>query len=258
MEASMKSKNTFTQHFRTACGCGSCSEEPVGREKDTDLARRRFLCSAIAGTAVVLAGATVMPAPPASAQSTLTPEEALKALMDGNQRYVGGQLQSLTEDLAILKAKSAEKQEPFAAVLSCADSRVPVEFVFDQSIGHLFVVRVAGNVTTPEITASLEYGVAVLGTKVLMVLGHGSCGAVKATIEGKAVPGQISALYAAIRPAVSAAGPNLDAAIDANAKIQATLLSEASPVIAGAIMEGKLKVVAARYDIVSGKVSLLA
>ncbi len=178
--------------------------------------------------------------------------------MDGNQRYVGGQLQSLNEDLAILKAKTAEKQEPFAAVLSCANSRVPVEFVFDQSIGHLFVVRVAGNVATPEIVASLEYGVAVLGTKVLMVLGHGSCGAVKATIEGKAVPGQISALYAPIQPAVDAAGPDLDAAIDANAKIQASLLSKASPLIAGAIKEGKLKVVAARYDLASGKVSLLA
>ena len=158
-----------------------------------------------------------MPVRPASAQSTLTPEEALKALMDGNERYVSGQLQSLNEDLSILKAKTAEKQEPFAAILSCADSRVPVEFVFDQSIGHLFVVRVAGNITTPEITASLEYGVAVLGTKVLMVLGHGNCGAVKATIEGKAVPGQISALYAPIRPAVDAAGADLDAAIDANA-----------------------------------------
>ena len=140
------------------------------------------------------------------AQSTLTPDEALKALMDGNQRYVGGQLKSLNEDLAILKAKTAEKQEPFAAVLSCADSRVPVEIVFDQSIGQIFVVRVAGNIATPEIIASLEYGVAVLGTRVLMVLGHGNCGAVKATIDGKAVPGQISALYAPIRPAVDEAG----------------------------------------------------
>ena len=161
-------------------------------------------------------------------------------------------------ETAILKAKTAEKQEPFAAVLSCADSRVPVELVFDQSIGHLFVVRVAGNVATPEITASLEYGIAVLGTKVLMVLGHGNCGAVKATIEGKAVPGQISALYAPIRPAVDAAGPDLGAAIDANAKIQASLLSKASPIIAGAIKEKKLKVVPARYDLASGRVSLLA
>lgn len=243
---------------RAACGCGSCPTEPAGNGKGADLSRRGFLCNAIAGTALMVAGATAMHSLPASAQSTLTPDAALKALMDGNQRYVGGQLQSLNEDLSILKAKTAEKQEPFAAVLSCADSRVPVEFVFDQSIGQLFVVRVAGNITTPEITASLEYGVAVLGVNVLMVLGHGNCGAVKATIEGKAVPGQISALYAPIRPAVDAAGPDLDAVIDANARIQAALLSEASPIIAAAIKDGKLKVVPARYDIVSGKVSLLA
>jgi carbonic anhydrase len=254
----MEPEDTLTRAAGIACGCDSCSTEAAGHPKATDLARRSFLCSAVAGTVAVLAGATVMRTRPAAAQSTLTPEEALKALMDGNERYVGGQLQSLNEDLAILKAKNAEKQEPFAAILSCADSRVPVEFVFDQSIGHLFVVRVAGNVTTPEITASLEYGVAVLGTKVLVVLGHSSCGAVKATIEGKAVPGQIGALYAPIWPAVNAAGPNLDAVIDANAKIQATLLSQSSPIIAGAIKEGKLKVVPARYDIASGKVSLLA
>jgi len=227
------------------------------KHKQAGLARRGFLCNAIATTAVVIAGASLIHTHPAAAQSTLTPDAALKKLMDGNQRYVAGQLQSLDEDLSILKARTAEKQEPFAAILSCADSRVPVEFVFDQSIGQLFVVRVAGNVASPEITASLEYGVAVLGTKVLVVLGHGNCGAVKATIEGKPVPGQISALYAPIRPAVAASGGKLDVAIDANARIQATLLSEASPVIAGAIKEGKLTVVPARYDVVTGKVSLL-
>src|SRR5258705_10433324 len=193
----------------------------------------------------------------ASAQTTLSPDAALQQLIDGNRRFAEGHMTSFEEDLSVLKARTAEKQEPFAAVLSCADSRVPVEVALDQSIGQLFVVRVAGNVARPEITASLEYGVAVLGTKVLMVLGHGNCGAVKATIDGKAVPGQISVLYAPIQPAVNAAGGNFDAAIDANARMQATLLSEASPVIAGAIKEGKLMVVPARYDIVSGKVSLL-
>jgi carbonic anhydrase len=248
----------ISAHVRTVCHCDNCSIEPASREKKAYLGRRGFLCNAIASTAVVLAGATITSGGPASAQSTLTPDAALKALMDGNQRYVAGQLQSLNEDLSILKAKTAEKQEPFAAILSCADSRVPVEFVFDQSIGQLFVVRVAGNVITPEITASLEYGVAVLGTKVVIVLGHGNCGAIKATIEGKAVPGQISVLYAPIRPAVDAAKGNLDAAIDANARIQANLLSDASPVIGGAIKEGKLKVVPARYDIASGNIMLLA
>ena len=253
----MKPTEISAQAVSMACRCYCGSMEPRGHEKYANLARRGFLCNAIAGTAVALAGATVIRARPASAQSTLTPEAALKALMDGNQRYVAGQLRSLNEDLSILKAKTAEKQEPFAAVLSCADSRVPVELVFDQSIGQIFVVRVAGNVTTPEITASLEYGVAVLGTRVLVVLGHGNCGAVKATIAGKAVPGQISVLYAPIRPAVNAASGDLDAAIDANVRIQATLLSEASPIIAGAIKEGNLKVVPARYDVMSGEVSLL-
>jgi len=148
----MKPAEIFAQVVDEACRCGCSLTEPAGHEKDADLARRGFLCNAIAGTAV-LAGATVIRAQPASAQSVSTPEAALKALLDGNQRYVGGQLQALDEDLSILKAKTVEKQEPFAAILSCSDSRVPVEFVFDQSIGQLFVVRVAGNVTTPEIMA---------------------------------------------------------------------------------------------------------
>ena len=250
-------KNLETRAGDAKCRCGGCLAVETLQHKDSGPTRRGFLCSAIVGTAAMLAAGTAVDVTPASAQSTLTPDAALKEMMDGNGRYVAGQLRSLNEDLSLLKAKTAEKQEPFAAVLSCADSRVPVEFVFDQTIGHLFVVRVAGNVTTPEIIASLEYGVAVLGTKVVMVLGHGSCGAVKATIEGKMVPGQISALYAPIRPAVDRAGPDLDATIDANARIQASVLSQASPVLAGAIKEGNLKVVPARYDIASGKVSLL-
>src|SRR5579871_2676709 len=240
--------------------CPACAEHGGNQETANEATRRRFLVGAITGTAAGLlagAGAELAAPAPASAQSTLTPQAALQAMMDGNQRYVEGRLQSLTEDLDILKQKTAEKQEPFAAVLSCADSRVPVELLFDQSIGHVFVARVAGNIATSEITASLEYGVAVLGCKAIMVLGHGNCGAAKAAIQGKEVPGQISALYAPIQPAVDAAGPHLDAVIDANAKIQAALLKEASPVLAGMIKDGKLMVVAARYDLASGKVTLL-
>jgi carbonic anhydrase len=123
----MNSMEIFAQAVDKACRCACGSTKPAGHEKDADLARRDFLRNAIASSAVVLAGTTIIRARPASAQSTLTPEAALKALMDGNQRYVAGQLQSLNEDLSILKAKTAEKQEPVAAVLSCVDSRVPVE-----------------------------------------------------------------------------------------------------------------------------------
>jgi len=177
--------------------------------------------------------------------------------MDGNKRFVEQRLTFYKEDLAILKQNTAEKQEPFASVLSCADSRVPVEIMFDQSIGHVFVNRVAGNIATSEIIASIEYGVAVLGTRVLMVLGHANCGAVKASIAAKAVPGQISALYRYIRPAVDQANGDFEATIKANAKIQAKLLSDSSPVIANAVKDAKLKVAAAYYDLASGKVTLL-
>jgi carbonic anhydrase len=182
--------------------------------------RRRVLrMAAVGGVAVALGAATGRGGPrSASAQATATPDEALKALMDGNARFTANRLTSFQEDLTLLAQKTAEKQEPFAAVLSCADSRLPVEIVFDQSIGHVFVTRVAGNVVTPEIIASLEYGAAVLGTRVIMVLGHGACGAVTAAIAGKAVPGQISALYAPLRPAVDQAGPDLEATIRANAR----------------------------------------
>jgi carbonic anhydrase len=215
------------------------------------IARRRLMATA------ALACATLA-APRVRAQTTLSPDAALDQLVAGNGRYVSGKLNSFDEDLGILKQKNAEKQEPFAAVLSCADSRVPVELVFDQSIGHVFVTRVAGNVCTPEIIASLEYGAAVLGTRAIMVLGHGGCGAVAATIAGKEVPGQISALYAPIRPGIARAGSDLEAAIRANAQYQADLLRGASPVIAGMVKQGTIKVVAAYYDLASGKVSMLA
>jgi carbonic anhydrase len=193
----------------------------------------------------------------ARAQTTLAPDAALAQLMDGNGRFAAGRLTSFDADLALLKQNTVANQEPFAAVLSCADSRVPVELVFDQTIGQIFVTRVAGNICTPEIIASLEYGAAVLGTRAIVVLGHSGCGAVKATIAGKPVPGQISALYAPIRPAVERAGPDLDAAIKANAQIQADLLRTASPVISELVAGGKLKVAAGFYDLASGRVSLL-
>jgi carbonic anhydrase len=221
--------------------------------------RRRFLKLGVAGTAAGLltSGLEFAASQPALAQSAFTPDAALAELMDGNKRFIAGRLTAHDHDLAILKQHTVDKQEPFAAVLSCADSRVPVELVFDQSIGHIFVTRVAGNIITPEIIASLEYGVAVLGIKVILVMGHANCGAVGATIKSKEVPGQISALYQHIQPAIDQAGPNLEAATKANARIQATLLSQASTVVSSTVKEGKLKVVAGCYDLGTGAVTLI-
>jgi carbonic anhydrase len=238
-------------------GDHSCRERiPCPRVPD----RRRFLQMAAGGAGMVWTARLVTKlrfSEPVFAQSTLTPEAALAHLMAGNQRFISGKLTSYEHDLAILKRNTVDKQEPYAAVLACADSRVPVELIFDESIGHIFVTRVAGNVLTPEIVASLEYGATVLGTKVLLVMGHASCGAVKATIQHTEVPGQISALFPHIQPAVDQAGDNLEAATKANARIQAALLRESSTVISALVKQGKLKVAAAYYALATGSVTLL-
>src|SRR5258705_5426811 len=183
---------------------------------DTKSGRRHFL-HAVLSIAVIgvaaQAGIELVAPEKLSAQTNLSPDAALQELLSGNQRFVANHLTSFEPDLTILKDRTVSKQEPFAAVLSCADSRVPVELIFDQTIGHIFVTRVAGNIVTPEIIASLEYGIAVLGVKVLLVLGHSSCGAVKAAMKADAVPGQISALYPHIQPSVELSGADFGKAI---------------------------------------------
>jgi carbonic anhydrase len=227
--------------------------------RERDQRRREFLKLAAFG----LAGMTTTTLPGLgqaqreAIQRPETPERALNLLVEGNQRFVAQKLISFQEDLNILKAHSEEHQEPFAAVLSCADSRVPVELAFDQSIGHVFVVRVAGNIATPDTIASLEYGAAVLGTKAILVLGHTNCGAVKATIAGKAVPGQISNLYQYIHPALAGSKGDLTTASRQNARLQASVLSETSPVLADLIKQKKLAIRAAMYDVGSGKVTMI-
>jgi carbonic anhydrase len=237
--------------MRMACACCGDSRHGVGYPS------RRGIIKAGMAAAGVFSAATMLPSS-ARAQTMLTPDAALQALMDGNKRFVQTKLNSCSDDLTILKQNTVDKQEPFAAVLSCADSRVPVELVFDQSIGHLFVTRVAGNLATSEIIASLEYGAAVLGTSVILVLGHSGCGAVKAAMSGKPVPGQISDLFAPIRPAVDEGKGDLEATIKDNAQIQAHLLATASPLLAGLIKDGKLKVAAGYYALDSGEVTLLS
>ena len=231
----------------------------VCEELGTGTNRRTFLHSAVSGVAIgIAAQAGIEPGAPTmlEAQTNLTPDAALQELLAGNERFAANQLTSVEHDLVVLKEHAADKQEPFAAVLACADSRVPVELIFDQTIGHIFVARVAGNMVTPEIIATLEYGVAVLGVKVLLVLGHTSCGAVKAAMKSDTVPGQISVLYKHLRPAVEKSGGNLDQAIGLNAEHQAELLRASSTVVRDALKGGKVKVVSGVYDLASGKVRL--
>ena len=225
----------------------------------TGFSRRKFLSNALSGAAVGIAAQTGMKlAFPSAlrAQSNLTPDAALRELLAGNERFAANQLTSVSHDLTVLKERTVDKQEPFAAVLACADSRVPVELVFDQTIGEIFVTRVAGNMVTPEIIASLEYGVAVLGVEVLLVLGHTGCGALKAAMKADAVPGQISALYQHLEPAVKQSGGSVSKAIEINASLQAELLRTSSTVIRDASKAGKLRVESGVYDLATGKVTL--
>lgn len=193
--------------------------------------------------------------------SALTPDEALSKLMEGNQRFVTNKRLNPNQDSARI-TQVATRQAPFVAILSCADSRVVPEIVFDQGIGDLFVVRVAGNIANTEDIASEEFAVGVLGAPLLLVLGHERCGAVQAALEsGVELPGVIESLVYSIRPAVTAsegkAGDRLTNAIKENVRLQVQRL-QTSSVIAKAVAQGKLKVVGAYYDLDTGEVSLVS
>jgi carbonic anhydrase len=200
----------------------------------------------------------------------MTPDQALQLLVDGNKRFVEGKTIHPRQDRARL-AETGADQFPFAAFLSCADSRVPVEEVFDQGIGDCFVTRVAGNIATPEQIGSLEFGTAVLGAKVLLVIGHERCGAVVASM-GRATlpknPGKIPTLVPYIEPAVAQVqaevkakgiaevGNDVEDTIKVNAKNQAKTLMT-SPILSGLVKEGKLKIVPAYYDLDTGALTIL-
>jgi carbonic anhydrase len=229
---------------------------PVSRRKALGLLSLSTAALAGGGLAAAPLHAEVLPVD-AALPDIRTPSEALAELMAGNGRFVAGRTVGPHRNMARVQELSSG-QTPFASVLSCADSRVPVEILFDQGFGDVFVCRAAGNIVTPEMIGSLEFGTAVLGSQALVVLGHTSCGAVKATIAGTAVPGQISTLYQHIQPAVDATpGRELEAVARQNARMQASLLRTASPVIGGLVRENKLVVVPAVYDISTGRVTLL-
>lgn len=193
--------------------------------------------------------------------SALTPDEALSKLMEGNRRFVESRRLNPNQD-SVRITQVATGQAPFAAILSCADSRVVSEMVFDQGIGDLFVVRVAGNIAVTEGIASEEFAVGVLEAPLLVVLGHERCGAVQAALEtGTELPGVIESLVYAIRPAVEISakepGDQLTNAIKENVRLQVRRL-QTSSVIADAVAQGKLKVVGAYYDLDTGEVSLVS
>lgn len=193
-----------------------------------------------------------------------TPDAALKLLMEGNERYLSNQMTE--RDFSASRASRTQGQSPFAAILGCADSRVAPELAFDRMPGDLFVVRVAGNFVTSDGLASLEYGAAVLGTKVIMVLGHTACGAVNATIgalqKGNDLPGHIADLVRAMKPGIEPVlktpGDDLPyRAIVANVRHNVQRLIEAGPILAELVAKGQVRVVGGVYELATGKVTLV-
>jgi carbonic anhydrase len=214
------------------------------------------------GTGLVTSklGIDLLYSPPALAKQSLTPDLAIDELLQGNKRFSSQKVKQPNRGSFRLR-EVASGQKPFAAILGCADSRVPSEIIFDQGLGDLFVVRVAGNVATPEEIGSLEYGTLVLGAKVILVLGHQKCGAVKAAMDKKPVPGQIGSVLQHIKLLEVASknemGDLLKATTIANVKNQIATI-KASPVVTDLIKSGKLKIIGGFYDLDTGVVTQIA
>ena len=231
----------------------------------------KFTGAAALGASVIKYGDDLLTVGEARADETPrpeTPDEALKKLMAGNERFVNSLKKSPRRTVEV-REQVALGQTPFAAILACADSRVAPEIIFDQGLGDLFVVRVAGNIVNTAnygIVGSLEYGALALGAHIIMVLGHSRCGAVSSAIEavekGTEFPGAIDDIVYSIGPAVAAAkdepGDLLENATVANVNIGVDTLNGSVRVLADRVREGKLKIVGANYDIFTGEVKIVA
>jgi carbonic anhydrase len=194
------------------------------------------------------------------APAKLTPDQALERLLQGNQRYVAGKT-THPDQTAERRLGLANGQAPFAIILTCADSRVAPELFFDQGLGDLFVIRNAGNILDDHVIGSMEYAVEHLHAGLIVVVGHGQCGAVSAAVAGGEVPGHIRSVTEAIAPALEDArnlpGDKVDNAVRANAQRVAGILTHVEPFLKTATKEGHLKIVAARYDLSTGQVEIL-
>ena len=231
--------------------------------------RRIFLRTAALGLGAALA-TSALPVMAASAtppkpENVISPDEALKRLMAGNERYVNNK--PLPADFAATRAALTAGQNPYASILSCADSRISPELCFDSERGDLFVTRVAGNFVTPEILASLEYGAAVLKSPLIMVLGHTSCGAINASIKAmkndEDFPGHIQQLATSLSAAIDAAikkdPKNLEsAAVRENVRLNVLALQNSTPILRKLVQGKQIRVVGGIYHLDTGRVELVA
>lgn len=237
---------------------------------DDHIPRRHFLKTAagaafgIGGAALGMASPQLLAADPPRPQNVIPPDAALERLLKGNDRYVGGNM--ISHNFIAERPALVLGQNPFAGILSCADSRIAPEFAFDTGRGDLFVCRVAGNFANPDTIASFEYSVAVLGVPFILVLGHSACGAVGSTIQavkdGVKFPGHIPSLVKALRPAVKEElgkpGDLLVNATKRNVLLTVEKLRAASPILSEAVASGKLKIMGGVYELTTGRIDLTA
>ena len=190
----------------------------------------------------------------------LSPEESLKKLIEGNKRFVSGK--TIKPNQSEIKIKELAKgQKPFAVIVGCSDSRVPNEIIFDQGLGDLFVIRTAGQVSSYASWGSMEFATAVLGAKLILVLGHTKCGAVAAACTVPEVPGHIVTLINAIKPAAELAkemkGDHIENTVKVNVAMQIEALSKLEPVLSKRYTKKEIKIMGAVYDLETGKVEFL-
>lgn len=193
--------------------------------------------------------------------SAFAADDALNKLIEGNERYVNSKT-VCHEDWSAKRAAQTQGQAPFAVIVTCSDSRVPPEIIFDQALGDLFVIRVAGNIVDDFAIGSIEYGVSVLGAKLILVLGHSNCGAVDGALKGLKFDNHIQEVLNAIQPAVQASrsgngGDALEKAIKANVKHVEEMLRSSKPLLGNLLQQGKITLLGGYYDLASGKVEFL-
>jgi carbonic anhydrase len=244
--------------------CDIC--RPENRTHPARPSRRmllQFAGAVTAGFALTGPGHAKQAKAPPKPQNAVSPDASLDLLTKGNDRYIDGV--SRRHDFKHEREALVGGQNPYAGILSCADSRIAPEYAFDSGRGDLFVCRVAGNFANADTIASMEYAVAVLGTPLIMVLGHDSCGALDATIkslkDNTTLPGHLPSLVEALAPAVKAVasrpGDQLDNAIRQNVTDNVAKLRNASPILSEAVAQRKLKVVGGIYRLKNGRVEMI-
>jgi carbonic anhydrase len=220
--------------------------------------RQKIIERILQAAVLLVVGAACAASEPASVNA----DESLKRLLDGNARFAAGKQNDLNGSALIDRRRAVTKdQKPFAVVVSCSDSRVPPELIFNVGLGDIFVVRTAGEVVDPVAMGSIEYAIEHLGAPLIVVLGHQRCGAVAAAVSGATELGNLPQVLDLIAPAVAETkgkpGDPVDNAVRANAIDVAKQVQSSSPIIVPRVQSGQVKIVAARYDLETGKVELL-